>query len=334
MNGSEGYNFVLRMKLTTLPRTSLQVSSLCLGTADFGAGVSEELSFRLLDQFAEAGGNFLDTAAIYADWTPAGKGSSERMLGKWVRTRGNRKDIVLATKGGHPELKSMTFPRLKRPNVHADLNDSLRNFNVETIDLYYLHRDNPNQPVEEILDYLEGFVSAGKIRYYAFSNWTLDRAEEARQVAGENGYRGFIANQPLWSLAQPDMTKTDSTLVAMDEPTREWHTAHGIAAIPYSSQANGYFSKLADDETRISAGQRKMYDSELNHHRFEVLQSIRQQTGLSVTQVVLGYLLGQPFPVVPVVGCKTEAHLSDSLSAAEVHLTTEQVQALTDGKVA
>jgi aryl-alcohol dehydrogenase-like predicted oxidoreductase len=315
------------MKNTPLPRTSLSVSSLCLGTAEFGAGVSEDLSFRLLDQFVEAGGNFLDTAAIYADWTPVGKGSSERLIRKWLTSRGNRDKMVLATKGGHPELKTMMFPRLKRVNVHADLNDSLRNFGVETIDLYYLHRDNPRQPVEEILEYMEGFVHAGKIRYYACSNWGLERMEEARVAAEENGWRGFVANQPKWSLAQPDMSKTDPSLVAMDEATQRWHETHGVSAIPYSSQANGFFNKVTE-ETEVSAGQRALYGNEVNARRFEALQSVREATGLSVTQVVLGYLLSQPFPVVPVIGCKTEAHLTDSLSAADVKLEPEQVAAL------
>ncbi|RYG73769.1 aldo/keto reductase, partial [bacterium] len=228
------------MQHLTLPKTNLNVSNLCLGTADFGAGIDEKTSFALLDQFVAAGGNFLDTAAIYADWTPAGKGSSEKLLGKWLKERDG--EVVIATKGAHPEIATMDVSRMAQPQVQADLEHSLENLGVEAIDLYYLHRDDTNIPVAQILEMLEGFVTAGKIRHYGCSNWSVTRLQEAIDIAAAKGITGFVASQPMWSLAEIDLKQGDSTLVAIDEAYRAWHAKTGFPAIPYSSQANGYFN--------------------------------------------------------------------------------------------
>lgn len=310
------------MNYLTLPHTDLRVSSLCLGTSDLGASVSESDSFALLDQFFEAGGNFLDTAAIYAAWTPAGAGSSEKLLGRWLAKQS--KNAIVATKGGHPELDSMSVSRLSKPEIEADLAQSLRNLGVGTIDLYWLHRDDENVPVEEVLGLMEEFVAEGKIRFYGCSNWKTARMEAVQNAAKARGVTGFVANQPMWSLAQPDLSGADPTLAAMDNEMREFHQRSGLAAIPYSSQANGYFSKLFENRALPA-----LFDSDavrpLNHVRFEKMQTLASGSGLSLTQIVLGYLRSQPFPTVPIIGCKTASQLKDSLSAADVRLSDSQI---------
>ncbi len=310
------------MKYLTLPRTDLRVSSLCLGTADFGEGVSESDSFALLDQFFEAGGNFLDTAAIYAAWTPAGAGSSEKLLGKWLAQSG--KDAVVATKGAHPDLNSMGVSRLSQGAIEADLKASLRHLRRETIELYWLHRDDETVPVEAILGWMEDFVSAGKVRFYGCSNWKTARIEALQNAAQARGALGFVANQPLWSLAQADLSRADPTMVQMDAATLEFHRQSGLAAVPYSSQANGFFSKLAQNRA-VPA----MFDSAAvratNLARFEKIQTLLRQNGLSITEIALGFLRGQPFATVPIIGCKTQAQLSDSLSGGDVSLSAKQI---------
>jgi len=308
------------MNIVALPRTDLRVSSLCLGTADYGAGLSEADSFAMLDEYFESGGNFLDTAAIYADWTPAGKGSSERLIGRYLASR--NRDVVVATKGAHPDLDSMSISRMWREQVESDLNDSLKNFGRETIDLYYLHRDDTNRPVEEILDMLESFVQDGKIRYYAFSNWKQERAQEALTLAQSKGIRGFVASQPLWSAAKPDMANIDSTLAAMDDEFVQWHEANNFPAIPYTSQANGYFQKLIADPSReLSGSLKKTYESDavkaFNRERLENIRALMNEKGLSATAVVLGFLWSHKFPVAPIVGPKNMEQLHDCLAAAE-----------------
>lgn len=317
------------MEHLPLPRTELRVSSLCLGTADFGAGLSQNEVEALLDRFAEEGGNFLDTAAVYADWTNAGKGSSERAIGAWLRSRPSAQ-VVIATKGAHPELHSMGISRTTRADIEFDLNASLKNLGVETIDLWYLHRDDPSVPAEEVLSLLEDQKRAGKLRYYGCSNWHANRIREAEEAARTIGATGFVADQPMWSLAQTDLTGSDPTLVAMNAELLAWHEGSGVAAIPYSSQANGFFQKIAqgpDVSTSLVT-----YDSELvrseNHARFARLESLSRETGLSLTQLVLGYLRSFDFPVVPILGSRTLEQLNDSLSAGDVKLSSEQAARL------
>jgi aryl-alcohol dehydrogenase-like predicted oxidoreductase len=319
------------MQFQVLPRTDLRVSNLCLGTASFGADIGESDSLALLDQFFDAGGNFLDTAAIYAAWTAAGKGSSEKLIGKWLR--GRKHSAIIGTKGGHPELASMQEGRLSHREVEADLEQSLSNLGVETIDLYYLHRDDPSVPVEEILSFLEDFVAAGKIRYYGFSNWSPLRAQEAHLVAQARRITGFVANQPLWSLAQADTTNLDPTMVAMSADFEKWHLQNQMAVVPYSSQANGYFNKIAENKP-LSSSVSSTYDSDhvrsVNRTRGARIQALSHETGFNITQIGLGFLLGQPFPTVPIIGCNSPAQLADSLSAAEVRLTAEQIAQLVE----
>lgn len=316
------------MNFVNLPRTDLRVSQLCFGTAELGASVSPDESLALLDQFWEAGGNFLDTAAVYADWTPAGKGSSEKLLAQWLPAHSG---AVVATKGGHPELAAMGVSRLSKREVERDLDASLKNLGVEAVDLYYLHRDDPALPAAEIVAYLEEFVAAGKIRYYGFSNWKLSRAEEAFEAAQTMGARGFVANQPLWNLAQPDLTGGDQTLVPLGAEARKWHAQHDFPVIPYSSQAGGYFDKIAAGRA-LSPALSATYDSELvrpiNRVRLMRLEAVASESGLSLTQLVLGYLTGQPFPTVPIIGCRNAAQLRDSLSAADVQLSAAQIEEL------
>lgn len=314
------------MNSLVLPRTALRVSRLCLGTADFGAGISEKESFALLDQFFEAGGNFLDTAAIYADWTPAGKGSSEKLIGKWLKSRSNSASnpAVVATKGGHPELDAMGVGRLAKSEVERDLTASLRHLGRDSVDLYYLHRDDESVPVEAVLEMLEGFVAAGKIRFYGCSNWKTARIEAFQTAAQTRGASGFVANQPMWALAEADLSGGDPTMVAMDAGMRQYHARSGLAAIPYSSQANGYFSKLRDGRAVPTIYQTDAVRA-LNRTRFERAQTLASETGLSLTQIALGYLLCQPFPTVPIIGCKNAAQLNDSLSAAETKLSPSQL---------
>ncbi len=309
-----------------MPQTDLRVSSLCLGTADYGAGTSEADSFALLDEFIEAGGNFLDTAAIYADWTPAGKGSSERTIGKWLQSR--LPQVVIASKGAHPELHSMGVGRMTKNEIAGDIESSLKNLNVETLDLWYLHRDDPSVPVEEVLTMLEELKSAGKLRFYGCSNWRANRIRQAQAAAKTMNATGFVANQPLWSLAKPDLTGGDQTWAPMDDELIALHEETALPAIPYSSQANGYFQKIADDKT-LTGALEATYDSELvrstNRARLSRVESLSRETGLSLTQLVLGFLRGHDFPVVPIIGPRMMEQLRDSLNAGDVKLSADQV---------
>ncbi len=175
------------MQKTNIPNTDLYASRLALGTDYFGSTVSRDLSMQLMDHYLEAGGNVIDTAESYARWLPRGEYQSEKVIGEWLRERRTRDQIVLSTKGAHPKLGTMEVPRLSKAEIQSDLDSSLRRLGVENIDLYWLHRDSPGYPVEEILESLEAFRKAGKIKYAGFSNWTQSRAEAARLAAERFG---------------------------------------------------------------------------------------------------------------------------------------------------
>ena len=306
--------------------TGLCLSVICLGTGSLGSAVPQEDAFALLDAFVEQGGSFLDTAKVYADWLPGERSVSEKTIGRWLRSRHAHGRVIVGTKGAHPELEAMHVPRLSRAEILSDLEASLRNLQAEAIDLYWLHRDDPGRPVGEILETLHDQVVAGKVRYYGCSNWRAPRIGAAQAYATEHELHGFVADQMQWSLARADLAAAaDPTMVAMDSELYAYHLDTGLLAVPYSSQAGGLFQKLdAGQQDRLSPGARRTYDGPLNRARMVRIRDLSRATGLTITQLVLGYLLAQPFPTIPIVGCKTEAHLLDTLSAAEVSLTPQQ----------
>lgn len=319
------------MRYNKIPNTDLCPSVLSLGTAGMGADIDRETSMRMLDAYLDKGGNFVDTARVYNDWIPGEKNRSEKLVGAWLKERGSRARVILATKGGHPDLATMHIPRLSAPEIIADLEASLNHLQVDTIDLYWLHRDDPNRPVAEILETLAEQARAGKIRWYGCSNWRLSRIQEAQEYAAQNSIPGFVSVQNLWNLAKIEVKNvTDPTLVVMDEPLWEYHHQAQLAAIPFTSQAQGLFQKLENGQTdRLSPGMRKMYLTQETEARFQRMQELKAQTGLSTGQIVLGYLTGQPFPTFPVVGPQNMAQLEDCLTAADVRLTANQIDFLT-----
>ena len=321
------------MKTRLIPNTSLKPSLLCLGTGDLGGSLDQSSSFALLDAFVKAGGTFIDTAKVYADWLPGERSSSEKTIGRWLKSRGCRDQVTLATKGAHPDLATMHIPRMSVQEITSDAEASLRHLSVERIDLYYLHRDDPSRPVDEILSALEGLVRAGKIAYYACSNWQPERIREAQSFAQAHGMQGFSADQPLWNLAKVTYDHlSDPTLAVMDARLFAFHRETGMVCVPFSSQANGFFQKLeAGNAGRMGKSEQSMYQTEENQARFERLQEVKRRTGLSTTQIVLGYLLSQPFAVFPVIGPKSLAQLADSLTSADVHLSEADVCYLESG---
>ena len=315
------------MLYTAIPNTTLTPSALCMGSTMIGSVIDKQLSFRMLDAFVDAGGTFVDTAKVYADWLPGPRSVSEKTIGEWLHQSDKRQGVVLATKGAHPELSSMHIARMSPAEIAGDVDDSLQHLQTDVIDLYWLHRDDVQRPVAEILETMESQVRAGKIRYYGCSNWRADRIAEAQAYARSQGWTGFVADQVMWSLAAVDFAAIpDPTMLAMDRGLKQFHLASGMAAIPYSSQANGYFQHLAAGEPdKIKPQHRRMYGSQTNDLRLQRIRKLGAETGLSITAIVLGYLMAQPFPTLPVFACRTMAQLEDTLGAADVMLTAEQV---------
>jgi aryl-alcohol dehydrogenase-like predicted oxidoreductase len=322
------------MRKVQVPDTDLQASIIVLGTDYFGSTVSRKESMQLMDYYLESGGNVLDTAEAYASFVPGGDHQSETVIGEWLRDRQVREQVIISTKGAHPRITSMDIPRMSKAEIQSDLDSSLQRLRVDCIDLYWLHRDAPGYPVEEVLQGLESFRQAGKIRYLGFSNWTQARAEEARQAAVRLGMQGFIASQNMWTLAKPAVSQLDPTWAYIDESFAQWHLENGLAAFPFISQASGYFRRLEKgtlDQLTVDHRVRRMFDHPENHARFQRILRLRELRNLSVSQIVLGYLTSQPFPVFPLIGPKTLTDLQESLRNAGSTLSQADLSYLEDG---
>ncbi len=320
------------MRYRNIQGTDLNVSCLCLGTADMGSNLKEEESFRLLDAFVDRGGNFIDTAHVYGDWVPGTKSLSEKLIGKWLKQGGKAKDVIVATKGAHPELGKRE-PRLSREDIVKDLDESLEFLGLERIDLYYLHRDDPSRPVSEILETLNEQVKKGKIRYFACSNWRVNRLDEAVKYAEEHGLQSFKANQILWNYAVSNHSpRSDSTIVAMDSESREYYKKTGIAVVAFTSQARGFFAKLEKEgPDGLKSWVRNTYYNEENLKRFERAKELAGELSTSISAIVLAYLTSQPFTTIPIVGCQNLNQLDDSMRASDLELTPEMLQFLENG---
>ncbi len=315
------------MKRMNLPGTDLTVSSISYGTADLGVDMTDDEAARLLDAYRDAGGNFIDTAHVYAFWTRYGAGSSETTIARYLKERG-RGDLVIATKGGHPGLPGYrTVDRWLDPGrVHADIEDSLGRLEVDRLDLYYLHRDDTRFSVAEIVEMLNAEITAGNLGAIAASNWTHERLEAANEYAASRGLHGFVASQVQWSLAvkdtPPPKPHGDQGVYAQDDDLA-FHERSGLPLVAYTATARGYFSGR---EPKPSS-----FDSPGSRARLERAREIAAQKGLSPNQIALAWLLHQPFPCIPITGTTNVDHLNENLAAADVELTADDVAYLREG---
>ena len=325
------------MRYSAIPGTDLNAAVIVMGTAGFGGTMAESDAFRLFDLYVEQGGNFFDTAIVYDDWLNQGRSLTEIRLGKWLKERGIREKLVLATKGGHPELGTMHIARLGRDDLIADVDRSLRQLQTDYIDLYWLHRDDPTAPVEGIMDALNDLIESGKIRAIGCSNWTVERIEQARAYAEGNGLAPFAANQPLWNLASLNPGSLgDKTLVAMSEADKHYFEETGMAVIPFSSQANGFFSGRyargqAAGSEGSAAGVERHYFNDISFARLDRVQELAAELGATGSAIALAYLTSQPFPVFPIIGASKPAYVIDSCAAGDLVLTPQQVRYLETG---
>ncbi len=323
------------MRTLPIPGTDLNASALCLGTNRFGSELDARASAALLDAFVDHGGNFVDTAHIYADWIPtAPRSASEKTLGAWLRAGRRRDQIVLATKGGHPELATMRQPRLARQDLEHDVDSSLACLGTDHIDLYWLHRDDPARPVGEIIESLNAIQRTGKIRYFGCSNWRAPRLRDAQDYASGHGLAGFVANQPQWSLAVPNRTALSDPegLVVFDAEARAYHLATGLAVMPWSAQGQGYFDKLERlGAAGLAEADRRKYDSPANRALHPIVKNLADRYGVAVGVIALSYLLSQPFATYPVIGPRTPEQLAASVTALGVTLTSDEIDALDGG---
>lgn len=316
------------MKRMQLENTCLSLSSVCLGTANFKERLNRESAWDLLDYYTDLGGNFIDTANIYGRWLPDGENSSEQYIGEWLRRRGKRENIYLATKGGHPSLQTGEN-RVNKVHLTEELNNSLSTLGVEVIELYWFHRDNTLVPVEEIISIGEEFVRQGKVRYFGASNFTLARMQQAIQWQQTHPGRGFVALSNQWSLAYPNAgykLNGDQTLEGVDSAYYRWLGESGFPLIPYSATAGGFFGKTAIGS--LDPALEKAYGNQRNLELAGILQNLAETYQTTPLTLSLAILLRQKFQVFPVTAASNKSQLDESLKASEILLSDDDAALL------
>ena len=297
----------------------LPLFPLSLGTATYGAEPDESTAFAMLDRFLEAGGNQLDTARIYSDWIPGETGRSEKLIGRWLKSRGCREQMMIATKGGHPPMDQMDRVRMSEAELIHDIDLSRKALGVDTIDLYWLHRDDRNQPIGQLLNQLESFREKGWISAYGGSNFSTPRLEAAFQFSQEQKISGFVGSQPMACLGAQHRKPMDIPLLeTLDEAGEAFHARTGTPLFPYSSQANGYYDKVA----RWGAASEKLKDHPFNSPENNAIATrliaLSAKSGHSVSALTLAWWRTKPYPVHPIIGCRTIEQLEDSLNSLRV----------------
>lgn len=323
------------MRYITLPNTNLIASRICFGTGEIGSSLDRELSFRLFDCYIDQGGTFFDTAHNYGDWVAnIERNISEKTLGAWMKERKNRGKIIVATKGGHANFDKPQVGRLSRNELVQDIDESLLALQVDVIDLYYVHKDYPEFSVDEIVETLNYAVKAGKIRYFAAANMKVHRLQAAQDYARSKGLIGFSADQMFWNAGVlEDFPFHDPICSWMDEGLYAYHLKTGMAAIPYQSVAFGIFHFIHNHALdRMNPHFRGFYNLPGIEKRYQRITEVMGETGLSITQIVLGYLISRPFVTIPIIGVRNNfEHLIDNCNAGDVNLSTELVNYIETG---
>jgi aryl-alcohol dehydrogenase-like predicted oxidoreductase len=318
------------------------VSQLAIGCMIMGTTTPEAEAVSILDRYVEAGGTFLDTADCYAWWSAPGTlgGQSEELLGRWLRRRRSRDDLIIATKGSGvvPDqegvwvdgvvdwsLAQQRYAGAGARTLHEAIDGSLRRLGLDHIDLYYVHVDDLATPLEETLQALAEIVAAGKARYIGWSNVTTQRLSRIRELCAENGWPLPVAIQQQHTYLQPRADSTSASIVD-DEQLGYLRSHPDQTLVAYSPILKGVY-----DDAAKRANHRMMaaYDGPKAQERLAVLGSVAEEVGATPNQVVLAWLLRQSAPrVVPLVGPRTLAQLESALAAVSVALTDDQVARL------
>lgn len=295
----------------------IKIPSLTYGTANFERLDCEDAYFSYMDKYVELGGWCIDTARVYCDWAEGGADVSETVIGRWLKSRGCRDKILLSTKGGHHDRETMEA-RLDRASLEYDLSRSLELLGTDYADIYFLHRDCADIPVEEIMPILDDFYRQGRIHFIGVSNWTTARIEEANRFAEENGLEPIRISQINYSLAHASTDILgDDTLVCMDTREFAWYKKHSFPVMAFSPQAKGFFAKLArgDAATNLPESQ---YASTANLARLARVKQLCEQTGTPPAVVPLGYLNSQPFFVSSVFAVTKLWQMEENMAAQDL----------------
>ena len=307
------------MRTRRIGSTDLDVFPLCLGGNVFGWTCDETQSFAVLDAFAAAGGNFIDTADAYSSWvTGHVGGESETIIGRWMHSRGNSGRMVVATKVGYlPTLKG-----LAPATIHAAVDGSLKRLGRDCIDLYYAHGDDPETPLVETLKAFDEIVRAGKVRFVAASNYKAPRLAEALAVSAREGFVSYAALQPHHNLVHRDEYEGE---------LRDVCVRAGLSCLPYFALASGFLTGKyrpgATVDSPRAGGAHKYLDAR-GERLLAALQQVADGHGTTMAATALAWLLADETIAAPIASARTPAQLADLRPAVDLRLAYDEIAAL------
>ena len=293
------------------------VSRLILGTDYFKPEIMDRIG-PIMDEFVALGGNTLDTARIYAG------GLSEAAVGQWIRERGNRDRINVWTKGAHHDQDG---PRVNKDAIYDDLMRSLEALQMDSVELYALHRDDPAVEVGPILEALNEHIEAGRIAAIGASNWSYQRLQEANDYAAAHGLVGFSFSSPNFSLARANEPFW-AGCVSVDDETLAWHQTSKLPLLSWSSQARGFFSGRYTPDNRENADLVRVFYSDDNWARQRRAGELAREKGVTTIQIALAYVLSQSFPTCALIGPANLDELRSCRDASLLRLTEEEIRFL------
>lgn len=314
------------MRYGEIPGLNKPVARIVQGAAMFGSDLDEAQSFALLDQVYELGCNTIDTAHVYSG------GNSERVIGRWMQARGLRDKMVIITKGAaHSEDRRRMTPF----DIASDLHDSLARLRTDYIDLYLLHRDDPDIPFEPAIDALNEHQQAGRIHAFGASNWSHERIEAANMYTRANGLEPFVASSPQFSLADSldePWPLCLSISGAVGAAAREWYAQTQMPLLAWSPLAGGFFSGRFRRDNLHLFGERdwdemamRTYANEANFQRLDRASMLADEKGLTAAQIALAYVMNQPMNLFAVVGPHSGEKFKANIEASEVQLTPQEM---------
>lgn len=297
--------------MINLPKTDLRVFPLCLGGNVFGWSADRSQSVEILDAFTSFGGNFIDTADMYSSWVDGNQGGeSETIIGEWIRSRGNRSSLVVATKVGR-------FPQregLSHANIVKATEESLARLGFDFIDILYAHKDDFDISQEEYLAAFDSLVKSGKVRYIAASNFTGNRLQSAAEVSNSHGFSEFIAVQNLYNLLDRVDYESD-TAPAIEEL--------GIAGIPHTGLAKGFLTGKYRQGQSVESVRIAGVSTYMNESGFAVIERLEQlarDKGATMAQIALAWLRAQPGVCVPIASARNLEQLHDIIKIVELEV--------------
>jgi aryl-alcohol dehydrogenase-like predicted oxidoreductase len=308
------------VKKLNLGHSDIQVSALCLGTDSIGSRIDSQRSFQLMDQFQEAGGNFLDTANFYASWLPECQGGeSESTIGQWMADRGNRDDLVVASK------LAFDYPGcaggLSAVEIERECEKSLQRLGTDRIDLYYAHRDDWDTPQEETLAAFDRLVKAGKVRAVGASNLTVWRIAEANSVSRAHDWAQYCAVTQRYSYLRPRHGADFDPQICVNEDLKDYCRARKLTLVAYSVLLQGAYVR----EDRPVPAQYAGPDAQA---RLAALKAVAQDTGASLNQVIIAWMRQSDPPVLPIIAGSQTEQLQETLAALDLVLSVEQMMQL------